>query len=111
RTRASPNQALSPLTEMPSPMLTSATAQSAPGREPGRQTGEEDQRDEDEGPGPGLPMPVVVGRDGIGVDLQRQGRDRLVQPLVPEAVAQRGEQERGRLAGDPGRRHHDSGDD
>ena len=56
-------------------------------------------------------MPVVVGRDGVRVDLQRQRGDGLVEPLVPESVAERGEQQGRGLPRDPRHRHHDPGDD
>ena len=82
-----------------------------PGGEPSGQAGDEHHRDQHERRGPRLPVPVVVGRDGVRVDLQRQRGDGLVQALVPEAIAERREEQRRRLAGDPGDRHHHAGDD
>ena len=66
----------------------------------------EDQSHEDQRAGPGLAVPVVVGRDRVGEDLQGQRRDRLLQVVVPEVVAQGGEEQRRRLARrcGPGRR-------
>src|SRR5262249_1189536 len=81
-----PNHARSPFTQMPSPMLTSANRRPAPGRHSRGDTGHEDERDQDQRPCPRLPVPVVVRQDGVRVDLQRQGGDRLVEPVMPKAV-------------------------
>ena len=55
----------------------------------------ESQADEHERARPGLALPVLVGRDGVGVDLQRQRGDRLAsgcwfQKRLPNAVKSSG---------------------
>src|SRR5438105_334102 len=84
------NHALSEPTRMPSIMRSPRSAEAAARRQPGRQAHHEHHPDEDEGPGPRLAMPVVVGRDRVGEDLQRQRGDRLVEPMVPEPLAEGG---------------------
>ena len=72
---------------------------------------EQDERDEDQRAGPGLTVPVLVGRDGVGEDLNGERRDRLVEPRREEPVVERGEQQRRGLAGDARQRQQDAGDD
>ena len=62
-------------------------------------------------PGPRQPVPLVVGRDGVHIDLQRQRRNRLIQLEAPELVAERGKQQRRRLARHPRKRQHTSRND
>src|SRR6266436_1189666 len=56
--------------------------------------------DEDEGAGPSLAMPIVVRRDGVSKNLQRQRGDRLTQVMIPKSVPESGEKERRRFAAD-----------
>src|SRR5262245_43911166 len=96
---------------MPSPIPTSACDRSAAGREPRGEAGEKDKPNQHERTSPRLPMPVVVRGDGVGIDLERERGDRLVEPLVPEPVAERREQQRRGLTCDPCDRDHDAGQD
>ena len=64
------------------------------------ETDDEDESEEDERARPGLRVPVVVGSSRIGVDLHGQRGDRLRRRDRPELVAERGEDQRRRLAGD-----------
>src|SRR5438874_8760336 len=59
-----------------------------------------DPGDEDERAGPSLPMPIVIRRNCVGKNLQRQRRDRLGQIVVPKTVPESGEKERRGLAAD-----------
>src|SRR3989441_8044222 len=52
-----------------------------------------------------LAVPVVEGRDRVGEDLERQRGDRLIEALVPEAVAEGREEQRRRLPRHAGDRH------
>src|SRR5262245_29834317 len=98
-TWCSPNHALRPLTRMPSAM-SPYPREAGARRRARRQTHHEHQADEYERAGPRLAVPVVVGRDRVREDLQGQRRDRLVEPLVPEAVAEGREEQRRRLSRD-----------
>src|SRR6266446_3728325 len=72
---------------------------------------EPDQRQQHQRSCPRLAMPIVERRDCIGVDLDRQRRDRTGEAVVPILVAERGEEERRCLAGDARDRQHGTGDD
>src|SRR5262245_36466683 len=110
-TCALPNHALTPVTWMPSTIPSPHSTEPAPCDHAGRQAHDEYDTNEHERAGPGLTMPVVVGGDRVREDLQRQCRDRLIEPLVPEPVAERREQQRRRLAGHARHGHHDASDD
>src|SRR5215470_117868 len=109
-TWCSPNHALRSLTRMPSAM-SPYPREAAACRDARRQTYHKHQADENERAGPRLAMPVVVRRDCIREDLQGQRRDRLIEPLVPEAVAEGREEQRRRLSGYPRDGDHRAGDD
>src|SRR5512140_1121783 len=89
----------------------------ATGREAGTrceardETDDEDERDEDERSGPSEGMPCVIGTYRVGEDLQGKGGDRLFQRERPELIAERGEQQRCRLAGDARDGDQRAGDD
>src|SRR2546427_7553917 len=99
RTWWAPNQAFSCLTRMLSAIRSPRRAVAAARGDPGRQADHEHQADQDQGAGPGLAVPVVVRRDRVCEDLERKGRDRLVESVVPEPVAEGGEEERRRRPG------------
>src|SRR5207237_6905887 len=61
----------------------------------------EHEHEEHEGGRPRLAVPVLVGRDRIREDHDGEGGRRLQPAGAPEAVAERREEERRRLAGDP----------
>src|SRR2546428_8464689 len=100
-----PNQALSRVIRIPSAIATSSIIQALRG-EPGEEAHHQDERDQDERPRPRLAVPVVERGDRVGEDLERERGDRLVEAVVPEAVAEGGEEERRRLSRDAGDRHH-----
>src|SRR6185437_14424752 len=79
--------------------------------EPRRETDDEDEPDEDERPRPGLGVPIIERRDRIVVDLSRKGGDRLQGRHRPELIAECGEQERRRFAGDACHGHERAGHD
>src|SRR6185437_7806108 len=79
--------------------------------EPRRETDDEDEPDEDERPRPGLGVPIIERRDRIVVDLSRKGGDRLEGRHRPELIAECGEQERRRFAGDACHGHERAGHD
>src|SRR6266540_4401705 len=70
-----------------------------------------DQRDQHEGAAPGFGMPVVVRRDHVVVDLDRQGSHRLEQVEAEELVAERRQEQWGGLSARAGQRQDYSGDD
>src|SRR5262249_30209036 len=47
--------------------------------------------DEQESASPSLSMPIIVGRNGIGKNLQRQRRDRLTEVVVPKTITESSE--------------------
>src|SRR5437868_8188314 len=55
-------------------------------------------RDEHQRAGPGLTMPVVIGRNRIGENLQRERRDWLAKAVIPKPIAERREKKRCRFA-------------
>src|SRR6185312_9061118 len=79
--------------------------------EPRREADDEDEPDEDEGPRPRLGVPIIEWRDRIVVDLRRKGGDRLEGRHRPELIAECGEQEWRRFAGDARHRHERPGHD
>src|SRR3989442_7575540 len=83
-TWTSPNQALRSLTRIPSATLSPHRAVTAARRDPRREADQEDQRDQHQGPRPGLAVPVVVRRDRLSEDLDRQRGDRLIEGPGPE---------------------------
>src|SRR5215813_8832443 len=110
-TCALPNHALRSRTTIPSAMGLSYPRQAAARHDAGRQAHQKNQADEHERSRPGLAVPVVVRRDRVREDLQRECRDRLVESLMPEAITERREQERRRLTRDARDGDHDSSDD
>ena len=66
--------------------------------EPAYETYQEDDDDQNERAGPGLPAPIIIRRNCVGEYLQRKGGYRLCKTLVPEPVAESGEQKRRRLS-------------
>ena len=71
----------------------------------------QDEQEQDQRARPGLPVPVVVGRNGVVENLQRQRGDGVGQFVRPEAVAEGGEQQRRGFAGHARQREQDAGDD
>src|SRR6185436_13355969 len=65
-----PNQALTPVTWIPSTIPSPHSAEAAPRGDAGRQADDEHHPDEHEGARPRLAVPVVVGRDRVREDLQ-----------------------------------------
>ena len=43
-------------------------------------------------------MPVIIGRDRIGKNLQRERRDRLAEAVIPKTIAESCEKQRSRFA-------------
>src|SRR5205823_15020143 len=68
-------------------------------------------RDEDERAGPSLAMPIVVRRDCIGKNLQRQGSNRLTKAVIPKSIAESGKKERSGFTAHPGESEQNSSDD
>ena len=58
----------------------------------------ENSADEHECASPSLPVPVIVGRDRIGKNLQRERRDRLAEAVIPKTIAESSEKQRSRFA-------------
>ena len=56
-------------------------------------------------------LPIVVGAKGELKDGRRQARHGGVHVGGPELIVERGEQQRGRLAADPGNGQENAGDD
>src|SRR5215510_9266653 len=110
-TWALPNHALRSRTTIPSAMFLSYPRDAAARCHARRQAYHENQGDQHERPRPRLAVPVVIGRDRVRKDLERQRRDRLVESVVPEAISERREEQRRRLAGDARDSHHDARDD
>ena len=51
-----------------------------------------DQHDQDQRSGPRLPMPIIIGRERIGINLERESGGRLVRLFdfqIPELVLQK----------------------
>src|SRR5688572_22355094 len=89
-----------------------ATAAEAGARgETGGNADDKDDPDEDERARPRKGMLRIVWADGVGEDLQRECRDRLVERNRPEAVAKCREEQRRGLAGDARDRDQRGGDD
>ena len=80
-------------------------------REPRADAQHEDHQDQDQRRGPGVPVPLLVGAGRVGEHRERQRRHRLVQLEAQILAAERGEEERRRLAGDAGDREQAPGDD
>ena len=66
---------------------------------------------DDQRPGPGELLPVGIGRQRELEDGDRQAGHRRVRVKAPELVVERREEKRRRLAGNPGDRQQDTGDD
>src|ERR1700745_2787416 len=111
KTCALPNHALRSRTMIPSAMRLSYPREAAARGDAGREAHHKYQADEHERSRPGLAVPVVVWRDRVREDLQRQRRDRLIESLMPEPVAESREQQGRRLPRDARDRDHDAGDD
>ena len=73
-------------------------------------TARDDKDNQNQRARPCLPVPFIEGRDGIGENLQRQGRGRLVRLPIPELVSKGGEQQRRGFSGHAGKGQHDAGD-
>src|SRR6185437_1586005 len=94
-----------------SPASIRGEAESISSDGPRRETDDEDEPDEDEGARPGLGVPIIEWRNRIVVDLRRKGGDRLEGRHRPELIAECGEQERRRFAGDARHGHERAGHD
>src|SRR5712691_4005435 len=92
--------------------LGSATGDLAPSnRQTRADAEEEDDEDQHQRGGPGEPMPLFIRAGRVREDGERQGRHRLVEFEAEILAAERGEQKRSGLAGDPGHREQGPGDD
>ena len=60
---------------------------------------------------PGLLVPIVIRRDSVSVNLQRQRRGWLVQFQVPKLISESREQQRGSFPSHAGKGQHAAGDD
>ena len=56
-------------------------------------------------------MPIVVGRDRIGKNLQRERSDGLAEAVIPKAIAESSEKKRSRLAAHASEGEQNPGDD
>src|SRR6476620_5521852 len=83
----------------------------SPGQNSHQHVNAENARDEHKGAGPRLTMPVVIGRNGIGKNLQGERCDRLTQAVVPKPVAESSEKERCRFAANARQRQQNASDD
>src|SRR5215217_4159299 len=77
----------------------------------GSQAQYEDEQNQHQRGGPGVLMPLLIGARGIVEHRKRQRGHRLVQIEAQVLAAQRGEQKRGGLAGNPRDRQESSGHD
>src|ERR1700687_6236521 len=101
-----PYQAFRFSTLIPTPILCCSEGTTAYGNAHGRDCSD-DKHNEDQRARPRLPVPLVVRRNGVGENLQRERRGRLVGPQIPELVAECREQQRRGFARDPGKGQHD----
>src|SRR6266704_5921354 len=95
-----PYQAESPSVRTFAAMLKSPRHGSQPDDDPGRDADGQHDEDEDEGR---PPRRLILGRrraEREHVDRVRQGLDRMVEAREPKRAAERGHQQRGRLASD-----------
>jgi hypothetical protein len=56
-------------------------------------------------------MPIVIGRDSIGKNLQRQRSDGLAEAVIPKTISERSEKKRGSFATHASKREQNSSDD
>src|SRR5215217_7691415 len=77
----------------------------------GSQAQYEDDQNQHQRGGPGVLMPLLIGARGIVEHRKRQRGHGLVQVVAQVLAAQRGEQKRGGLAGNPRDRQESSGHD
>ena len=96
---------------MPTPTSLPPFKHAAVGTDADQRDRDHDQNDQHQRAGPRQTVPLVVGRDGVDVDLQRQRGDGLVEFEAPELVAEGGEEQRRGLSGDAGEGQHAAGDD
>src|SRR6266508_3437687 len=71
-----------------------------------KNTGDEHQR-----AGPRLAMPIVIRRNGIGKNLQRQCGNGLAEAVVPKAISESGEKKRRCFAAHTSEREQNPRDD
>ena len=71
----------------------------------------ENSGDEHERASPSLAVPVVVGRDRIGKNLQRERSDGLAEAVIPKTIAESSEKERSRFAAYASKGEQNPGDD
>src|ERR1022692_5111317 len=107
-----PYQAFSPRTSIPTPIgaLRSPLQHSAAGGDADGRHRAHDQNDQDERSGPRLLVPIVIGRNGVGKNLQRERRGGLIQFQVPKLISKGGKQQGGGFSRHPGKRQHAAGD-
>src|ERR1019366_10820981 len=106
-----PYQAFSPRTSIPTPIraLRSLHHSAAGGDADGRNRAH-DQDDQDQRSGPSLLVPIVIRRNGIGKNLQRERRGGLIQFEVPKLISKSGKQQGSRFSCHPGKCQHTAGD-
>ena len=56
-------------------------------------------------------MPIVVGRNSVGKNLQRQRRDWLTEAVIPESITKSSEKKRRRFAANASQSEQNAGDD
>src|SRR5947209_20336036 len=74
-----PNQALSSCTRMPGSMLAGPLEHAPAGCEPYKNDGSHNGDDQDQRSSPGHAVPLLIGRDGIGKNLQGQSGSGLIE--------------------------------
>src|SRR5437868_3099206 len=79
-----PNQAFRSCTLIPTATLVSTFQDATTGDDAHRTHRHHDQYDEHQRARPSLAVPLVIGRDGVCKDLQRQSGCRLIRVQVPE---------------------------
>src|ERR1700758_5257910 len=103
-----PYQAFRLSTWIPTPILCRSERAAADHITDGRNRGD-DENNQYQSSSPCLPVPLVIGRNRVHKNLQRQSRRRFVIAKIPELVAECGKQQRRRFSSNAGEGQHDSG--
>src|SRR5271167_1090889 len=106
-----PYQASNPRTSIPTPIraLRSPLQHSPAGDDAHRRNRAHDQDDQDQCSRPRLLVPIVIRRNSISENLQRQRRGWLIQFQVPKLISESGEQQRGGFSRNASESQHTSG--
>src|SRR5579864_8409414 len=97
-----PYQAFRFSTWIPTPIDLCGSKRATPDRNPDRRDRRNDENNKNERSGPGLSMQVLIGRIGVVINLERQGRSGLIEMRIPELIAQGGKQQGSCLSCDAG---------